>query len=576
MTIQLLAEDVVARIAAGEAVERPASAVKELIENAIDAGASSVYVEVLGGGRRRLRVSDNGCGIRAEEVELAIHRHATSKLRAADELHSLRTLGFRGEALASLAAVSHTTIITRHRDEAVGVRLHAEPGHVQRQPLGAPAGTVVAVENLFFNTPARLKFLKSDNTEKRHIHWLVMRYAMAYPKITFTLEMDGRERFRSSGSGKLGDVIARAFGAQQFQQMQALQALEPARGSLPELQVEGYISLPPLSRSQRDRIIFFVNGRAIQDSALSHAVIQAYEGLLKSGVFPWSVLLLRMLPDFVDVNVHPTKAQVRFREPQHIYLALQRAVRQTLHSASDLQPQAEGWQAPSFHEQAMDYRRTRPSWMHYGAADGFDNEGLEYIPAAGDLPQQPRTLPLLRVLGQVGAAYIVAEGPEGLYLVDQQAAHERVLYEGLCRAHADGSPASTEATEPRVFLLAPRDAAQLQSLAELFAALGFELEPFGPNTFRTLALPTIAAASDADLLPRMLAQLPREAAQLEDGWRALAAVSATQRGQVLSIEEMRALIRHLERCDSPLQSPRGEKILVHLSRTQLAQQFSQT
>ena len=212
MPIAVLADEVVDRIAAGEAVERPASAVKELIENAIDAGATSAHVETVAGGRTLLRVSDNGSGIRAKELALAFKRHATSKLRDADELRAINTLGFRGEALASIAAVSRATVVTRHRDERMGLRLRLDGGAAgHQQAVGAPVGSVVTIENLFFNTPARLKFLKGDNTEKRHIYWVVARYALAYPEIAFALIQDGRERFRSTGSGQLADVVARDF-----------------------------------------------------------------------------------------------------------------------------------------------------------------------------------------------------------------------------------------------------------------------------------------------------------------------------------------------------------------------------
>ena len=261
MAIHVLPEEVVARIAAGEAVERPASVAKELIENAIDAGASSIHVEVAGGGRQLLRVSDNGAGIPDEEINLAFRRHATSKLRNLEDLEALTTLGFRGEALASIAAVSQATIITRQREGSAGIRLNLDGGALRHQErIGAPAGTVITIENLFFNTPARLKFLKSDTTEKRHIHWVAARYAMAYPGIAFVLKQDGRERFRSSGNGDLADVVSRAMGLKAFKNMVAVDCLEQSRLGRPRIQVAGFTSLPAISRASRDRIIFFVNG----------------------------------------------------------------------------------------------------------------------------------------------------------------------------------------------------------------------------------------------------------------------------------------------------------------------------
>ena len=543
MPIQILAEDVVARIAAGEAVERPASAVKELIENAIDAGATSVHVESSGGGRRLLRVSDNGAGIRRDEIELAFKRHATSKLRAAEELDALQTLGFRGEALASLAAVSKATIITRHRDEAMGVRFSSGAGSDRCQPIGAPAGTVVTIENLFYNTPARLKFLKNDATEKRHIHWVVARYAMAYPGVAFVLIQDDRERFRSSGSGALADVVTKAFGLREFKNMVAVRGHEPARKGSAAIDVCGFASNLTLSRARRDRIILFVNGRAIQDSSLTHAVIQAYEGLLKERSFPLAALMIKTPPGFVDVNVHPTKAEIRFRDSQRVFLAVQRAVREAIVEAADGEPVDDLWSASGFSEQFIQYQRLPEPWRRDGGSELVDELGLQYIPETAEPSARPRTLPILRVVGQVGATYIVAEGPAGLYLVDQNAAHERVLYQQLCEDHAQGRISSQSQAETQTVLLSPEDARLLESTGDQLAALGFEIELFGPNAFACRALPEIAAGIQLDeLLTGMLGQLRGGEPQVEDVIKALAGAVAVRSGQIMTSDEMRSLI----------------------------------
>ena len=387
MTIELLPEEVIGRIAAGEAIERPASAVKELIENSIDAGARSVHVEVEAGGRRLLRVTDNGAGIRAGEIELAFKRHATSKLRRAEELRGIATLGFRGEALASIAAVSRATIVTRHRDDRMGVSLKLTGGVVEHEQLvGAAAGTAVSIENLFFNTPARLEFLKSETTEKRHIYWVVLRYAMAYPQIAFVLRQDGRERFRSTGGGKLSDVIARAFGLNEFKHMIAVEASETRRPGKPRVDITGYVSLPSLHRASRDRIVFFVNGRGIQDSSLSHAVTQAFEGLLKPGAFPFAVLLISLPAEFVDVNVHPTKAEVRFRDSQLVFVAVQRAVREALLGADETAPASDLWTASGFSDEYVAYQNSRPPWALRSDADLFGDEGLDSAPESEGAP----------------------------------------------------------------------------------------------------------------------------------------------------------------------------------------------
>ena len=575
LAIELLPDEVIGRIAAGEAIERPASVAKELIENAIDAGASSVHVEVEAGGRRLLRVTDNGTGIRESDIKLAFKRHATSKLRTADELQELTTLGFRGEALASIAAVSRAMIVTRHRDEAMGVSLNLRGGVIERQQrIGAPAGTVVAIENLFFNTPARLAFLKSDATEKRHIYWVVLRYAMAYPAIAFALKQDGRERFRSSGNGELADVVANAFGLKAFKRMVAIDDIETPRPGRPGIGIRGYTSLPSLSRASRDRIILFVNGRAIQDSSLSHAITQAYDGLLKAGAFPFTVLLLDMPPDFVDVNVHPTKAEVRFRDSQLVFIAVQRTVREALLGSVDAAPVADLWSGTGFTDEYIAYQHPRPPWRQSRDDDPFDDDELDHIPATTDSPIKPRTLPVLRVVGQVGAAYIIAEGPAGLYLIDQNAAHERVLYQGLMDESANGGVQSAALPESQNILLSPEDAELLGEVGGLFSVLNFEIEVFGSNSFVIRRAPRIVSSVLAsDYLPQMLERLRQSEKTAECATQALAVVAAVRSGQVLQQEEMQSLIAQLERCPAPFASPSGQKTLVHLSREQLADEF---
>ncbi len=575
MAIHVLPEEIVARIAAGEAVERPASVAKELIENAIDAGASSIHVEVAGGGRQLLRVSDNGAGIPDEEINLAFRRHATSKLRKVEDLEALTTLGFRGEALASIAAVSQATIITRQRDGSAGTRLNLDAGALRHQErIGAPAGTVVAVENLFFNTPARLKFLKSDVTEKRHIHWVTARYAMAYPGIAFVLKQDGRERFRSSGNGDLADVVSRAMGLKAFKSMVAVDCLEHSRLGRPKIQVSGFVSLPAISRASRDRIILFVNGRAVQDSALSRAITQAYDGLLKSGAYPFAVLLITTPADFVDVNVHPTKAEVRFRDSSAIFLAVQRAVREALVECGDKLPAADIWSDSGFSEQYLEYRRPLPDWRRFEGSDLLDNPAGQYIPEVAELPAKPRTLPVLRLVGQVGAAYIVAEAPAGVYLVDQNAAHERVLYEELMEELKAGGLRLKALDEGQTIALDPPDVERLENNAPLLAKLGFEIESFGPSTFLIRSLPAcIARRTSADLLPPLLKQLRQTGADEGAALSALAAAGALSRGQVLAEDEMRALIAKLEYCADPLAAPSGRKIFIHLSSAELAEEF---
>ena len=605
-TIHILPEIVAAQIAAGEVVERPASVVKELVENALDAGATDIRIEVGAGGQQMIRISDDGHGITAAEVELAFARHATSKIQSADDLYHISTLGFRGEALHSIAAVSRVSLTTRHTDEEAAVQLRISGGVVQsRQAVGAPPGTVIVVEDLFFNTPARLKFLKSATTERRHITSMVTNYAMAYPQVRFSLHQDGREVFRSYGTGKLADVLAMALGADTFREMLEVHPQPPARPDLPPVEVRGFTSVPSLTRANRSHITLFVNGRIIQDGSLAYAVTQAYHTLLMKGRYPISVLLISLPPEEVDVNVHPTKAEVRFRTPDAIFSAVQRAVRSTVVGQSPAPSvqgghftsgQAEGWQErretllklgrrPATYQPDLGLDLPEPG-QHGGQIPTqpdtrLANDAPEDValPDGPGRPSQPRTLPMLRVLGQVGATYIVAEGPAGLYLVDQHAAHERILFEQFMAAQAAQSNLSQQLLNPALVELPLATAALIEDNLETLAQLGFLLEPFGGAAFRVRAVPAILANRDPGEAVRIVlddleAGVKPGQATLEDQIALrVCKTAAVKAGQVLSTSEMQSLLRQLERTQSPHTCPHGRPTLIHISGDQLAREF---
>ncbi len=313
MPIRILPPEVASQIAAGEVVERPASVVKELLENALDAGANHITIEILDAGRRRIEVADNGCGIAREELELAVERHATSKLNNAADLFHIKTLGFHGEALAAIGSVSHLTVTTRATSAEGGARLHVAGGLIEQvETVGAPIGTVVRVEDLFFNVPARLKFLKHDTTERHQIDNLVTRYALAYPQVRFSLRQESRPALQTSGNGDRREILAALYGAEVARQMLGVIADDDG------IHIEGFISPTSLTRSNRREISFFVNGRPVQDSALTAALLKAYHTLLMVGRYPQAILFLEISPDAVDVNVHPAKAEVRFHDPERI------------------------------------------------------------------------------------------------------------------------------------------------------------------------------------------------------------------------------------------------------------------
>jgi DNA mismatch repair protein MutL len=601
MPIHILPEVVAAQIAAGEVVERPASVVKELVENALDAGANSITVEIESGGRQLIRVSDDGTGIPAEEAALAFARHSTSKLETVDDLSRIRTLGFRGEALASIAAVSRTTLVTRHHQESTGAEVQVEGGEVRYgRPAGAPVGTVVSVENLFFNTPARLKFLKAESTERRHIMQLITRYAMAYPDVRFRLVQDRLDQFHSTGSGDLADVLVEAFGLETFKEMLEVSPQPPSRADLPPIDVYGFTSTPGTSRSNRGHIVLFVNGRSVTDQSLTYAVVQAYHTLLPSGRYPVAVLLITLPPEEVDVNVHPTKAEVRFRVPDAVFAAVQRAVRRAVVDQAPV-PGVQGdpyqttgtpaWSAqrdfddhdfvpprPSQLQMGFDtpdpgrYRQQQPD---AGRLSSHDTE----IPAGPGQPPRPRTLPVLRVIGQVGATYVVAEGPAGLYLVDQHAAHERILYEQFMAQQAAMEKVAQYALPMMTVELSPSAAALVEEYLDLLAGLGFSLELFGTNTFRVRSLPAMLADQDpAQVIGALVEDLesgtgPGETTLEEKLVRRVCKAAAVKAGQVLSYDEMLGLIQQLERCESPRTCPHGRPTMLHISGEDLARQF---
>jgi DNA mismatch repair protein MutL len=578
MPIHILSPEVASQIAAGEVVERPASVVKELVENALDAGAGYITITVDGAGQRLIEVADDGCGIPADELPLAVERHATSKLSRAADLFNIRTLGFRGEALASIGSVSRLTLTSRSQDSELGRRLRVEGGQVHAaQAASAPIGTVVRVEDLFYNVPARLKFLKSDTTERRLIDSLVTRYALAYPKVRFHLAQESRPALQTSGNGERREILAALYGAEVARPM--LEVLYEDQG----LSIGGYISPVSLTRGHRRDIFFFINGRPVQDAALSAALLKGYHSMLMVGRYPIAALLVEMAPDHVDVNVHPTKAEVRFREPERIFAAVQNAVRRALlaHSPAPGLGDTLRWApAPSL---SAFQRQINPAWdMLEEPPAGFSQDETPG-PAAGALPtSQPalpgQRMPLLRPVGQIANAYLVAEGPDGLYLIDQHAAHERVLFERFMAQRQAGIP-SQALLHPATVELPTHSARLITDQLGLLGKLGFQVESFGPDTFQVRAIPVLLSGSDPAAAVRVLVENFEEdetPLQAEQEARIIARVckrAAVKAGKTLSPEEQRTLLLELEACESPRTCPHGRPTMIHLSVDLLERQF---
>ena len=557
MPIHSLSDEVSSAIAAGEVVERPSSIVKELIENSLDAGATRVQVQIKDGGKTLIEVADNGSGIPQPEVELAVKRYSTSKVETLADLQSISTLGFRGEALASIGAVSRMVLSTRAEGEEVGTRLSVDAGLLgDAEKVGIPQGTVVQAKDLFFNVPVRRRFLKTDTTERNWISRLVTRYAMAYPNRRFELVSEGRTKLQTTGNGDSLEVLAEIYGLDIAQQM-----IPVAKASSEGIIVSGFAGAPFISRSNRREITLFVNGRWIQDVSLGSAVTQAYHTFLMVGRFPIALIFVEAPPELVDVNVHPAKSEVRFEDPGLVFSIVQRAVRATLLGQAPVQPMS------------MD-----SIWSGERSPQTIGSP--ERVERSIEAPaQKTMTVPILRSVGQVGATYLVAEGPDGVYLIDQHAAHERVLFDKLMAQVEAELPESQGLLEAETIELTQAEAEVVESNLKVLESLGFSIEPFGAHAFRVRALP----ASVSNLSPERALRVVVE--DFEEDESPLAAVkearlaarvckrAAIKAGQILSLEEQRQLILDLEQSASPRTCPHGRPTMVHLSVSALERQF---
>ena len=590
MVIRVLDSELAAQIAAGEVVERPASAVKELLENAIDAGAQQIFVEILGGGVEQIRVTDDGHGIPAEEVDLAFQHHATSKVATQEQLNAIATLGFRGEALPSIAAVSRLTLTTRTAQAQAGYQMEKRWGQpVRSGPHASPPGTSVTVADLFGNLPARRKFLKSASAESGRVHDLFSRYALAYPEIRFQLKSGGRIGLSTPGTGKWDEAFLAVYGPEVAGQMLEVSGEDPETG----YRIDGFVGAAGLNRANRSYVTLLVNRRWIQSRVLAFALEEAYHGLLPEKRYPMAVLNLTLPFANVDVNSHPAKREVRFHHEPRVYSLLQKAVRSALIAESPV-PRLGGAGLPAggrgpredtpasvgFFRNPFDHSPAGASLaskvgggVPYSAAGGL---GTYAGPAdAAATPRQ--ALPLLRVVGQIKLTYIVAESPDGMYLVDQHAAHERVIFDRLRQQASNNSPQSQPLLQPVSVELSPAQLEILQSNVTLLASHGFQIELFGESTYLVRAVPSVLntrdpAQSFIDLLD--LVAFEGLMHQQEDVLTAsLACHSAIRAGKALSEEEMRALLEQLEATDNPHTCPHGRPTLLHFSEYQMEREF---
>jgi DNA mismatch repair protein MutL len=646
--IRILPEAVANKIAAGEVVERPASVVKELLENALDAGANTIRIEVEQGGKRMIRVIDDGHGMTHDDALLAFERHATSKLRFADDLLSISTLGFRGEALPTIAAVSRLLLETRDEAEADGTRIEFAGGKlVNVKPAGLPAGTTISVADIFYCVPARRKFLKSDTTELGHIASLVTHYALANPARQFILTTPTQEIINCPPTEKLADRVYQLFGRQSLDELVEIPAASaPFRAAITEpeldpeeekssLTVSGFTSRPDIQRTNRNGIYIFVNRRLVRDRLILHAIHEAYRNILPPAVFPATLLFLEMPYDEVDVNVHPAKIEVRFRRSNFVHDYTRDAIRQALMGARPIASFAaaaaaapqytgsvngafSGGITPAPLESGVPRAVIPPmEEIGVGSDGGFDLTVAPMRPVEQRIPftsgtafgaalapaqissagnwaanlaapnaDAPATLPRpeqiadLKPLGQVSASFIVAVNGEGLWLVDQHVAHERVLFEQHLEARRAGKVEAQRMLMPLVIELSPRQIVTFEKIAEELNANGFEVEPMGPKSVAIQAVPAGVGAPDAEkLLTEILDGLERENAAISiETLQAKIAASTACHAAIkvnmpLEQSKMEWLLDALAKTDCPMSCPHGRPVVLRYSLKEIEKAF---
>ncbi len=571
VSIVILDESTASRIAAGEVIERPGSVVKELVENALDAGARRVEVEVREGGRGLIRVTDDGCGMTREDAVLSLQRHATSKIRTADDLLGVSTLGFRGEALPSIASVSHLTMVTRTREAESGTKLTAVGGEViELDEVGAPVGTQVSISRLFYNTPARLKFLRRDAAEVAHITETFTRFLFSHPETALHLRVEGRDVVQHGGSADRGAAVLAAWGRE------LAEAMVPVEKKAAALHVAGLVSAPSLHRATRNRQFLYINRRWVRNRVLTHALEEAYRGLVPERRFPAAVVLLEVEPRAVDVNVHPTKAEVRLSREPEIHRFLLGAVHEALRAAGAAGPGmasslARAGAAATAPGEGGGQPQLETGWAGTLAAPGVLSQAFQA--ATGEQLE-------LRPLAQLRDTYILAESRAGLLLVDQHRAQERVLYERFAQVRLSNKGQGQALLTPASVQLGPQEAAALEEQLADLRALGFELEPFGRDAFLVRAVPVELTDGDPGGLVRDVAEelCAADSGSSVDRRRerlliALSCRSSVKAGDRLSGEEMGELLRALAGTARPYTCPHGWPIVMTISHFEIDRKF---
>src|SRR5437762_3364328 len=609
--IRLLPEIVASQVAAGEVVERPASVVKELVENSIDAGAGKIDVLIRRGGISLMRVIDDGCGMDRDDALLSLERHATSKIRSVSDLEAISTLGFRGEALPSIASVSRFRLTTREPDAVAGTEIVVNGGKIDIVRDGGEApGTQVEVRSLFYNVPARRKVLPAENTESRNIEHQLHLQAIGHAQIAFTFARDDRVAFQLPATATLTDRIRDLYGNELLQQLVALNGSHS-----PQIRISGLIGQAGLSRQTRTQQLVFVNGRAIESPLITAAVREGYHTALMKGQYPVTFLFLELDPGGVDVNVHPTKREVRFRDPTAVREAIARCIHETLEAgraawqerfrappapapgdatktAPDLRLRSEVIAPEELHRELSYVSPTVGGGVDSGRARGLDVIGQapglpEHFKSAGDAPALQREQRAnraaqheLQIIGVLNKLYVLMENADGLVLVDQHAAHERILFEELRRRMEEQGVPTQKLLLPQTVNVPPRDADWIERNLSILQEMGIGIESFGPGTFKIDSLPGFLNVSDpAQFMRKVIDDLKsagKSTSPMRLGEEMIAKTvcrHAVKANDPLRYPEIEKLIRELLECDLPYCCPHGRPTMIQISLTELEKKF---
>ncbi len=601
--IQVLDQKTINQIAAGEVIERPMAVVKELMDNSLDAGATAITVEIKEGGISFIRITDNGAGIAREEIKTAFLRHATSKIRTTEDLLSVTSLGFRGEALSSIAAVAQVELVTKPADEIVGSRYEIHGGReITLEEVGCPEGTTFLVRNLFYNTPARRKFLKSKTTEGNYIQELVQRYSLAHSDIRFSLIMDGRNKLQTSGDGQVKTNIFYNYGADVTREM--IPVCQEAEG----MKLEGFIGKPILSRGNRAFMNYFVNGRYIKSPVITGAIEQGYKEFLMNHRYPFVTLMLTIDSHYIDVNVHPTKMEVRFTNQQEVYDLFCQTIHAALKQAT-LVPEVSLESKPAKTAESVVSPKKAPEPFEYGREEKEEKErhgriaegnktldqGLKHAPFAEqkvniikeeyhqlDLKKEEDVkpdVPVFRIIGQVFDTYWLVEYEKELLIIDQHAAHEKVLYERLMEALREKKGITQTLAAPLVVSLSGRELEVLEQHKSVFEEIGFRLEGFGDREYLITGVPAdFLNLAPKELFLEMLDSLMQENARIKpefvlDHCATMACKAAVKGNHQMSYAEAKKLIEQMLQMDQPYHCPHGRPTTIAMSQYEFEKKF---